>query len=428
MRNRFYGGVLVLSLIAVAAAGAQELDGLFDALELDGDLTWNGEVLDEPNSGDASNRTFLRGDGSWASVGLQDAAHAILTADSSTMSSTYATVLSASVTVGAASDAVRVDVTALLGWMGPAVYVVDSREPPSLVTELWQIERPENPALATNQGSFPSGLNAPAGITSHGGAVYVVDDTGDELWRCADPTSPSACVTQGSFPSGLGTPGGITSHAGAVYVVDDGSPDELWRCADPTSPSACVTQGSFPSGLTAPRGITSHGGAVYVVDSGGVDEMWRCLDPTSPGSCTLQGTFPSGLTAPQGITSHSGAVYVVDGTAAGMWRCADPTSPDECINQGSFPALLENPRGITSLGSGPCDIRLARGTTGVETITLTEGRILLDASFTDAPGVGTHTYAIQMKTANPNTLCTVYRGQGETPLPALFVQAFYGGA
>ena len=116
------------------------------------------------------------------------------------------------------------------------------------------------------------------------------------------------------------------------------------------------------------------------------------------------------------------------GTPDELWRCDDPTSPSACVNQGSFPSGLNTPRGITSIGDGPCDIRLARGSTSVEMFTLTEGRILLDASFTDAPGVGTHTYAIQMKTANPNTLCTVYRGQGETPLPALFVQAFYGGA
>ena len=52
---------------------------------------------------------------------------------------------------------------------------------------------------------------------------------------------------------------------------------------------------------------------------------------------------------------------------------------------------------------------------------------MLDAGFTDAPGAGTHTYALQMRTQNPNTLCTAYRGQGETPLPAMLVQAFYGG-
>ena len=72
-------------------------------------------------------------------------------------------------------------------------------------------------------------------------------------------------------------------------------------------------------------------------------------------------------------------------------------------------------------------IRLARGTTEIEGFTLTEGRVLLDASFVDAPPVGTHTYALQMRTQNPNTLCTAYRGQGSIPLPSLLVQSFYAG-
>ena len=445
MRHLFFAG---LTLMAVGL-GAQSLDGLFNALEVDGDsrldgkvavnstaadaldvaggievggdFTWNGAFLDKPNTGAASDRTFFRGDGTWAGVGLQDAAHAILTADASTMSSTYTTMMSATVTVGDASDAVRVDVTALLGLMVGALYVVDNSG-----DELWQMEGPENPALATNQGSFPSGLTSPQGITSYGGALYVVDINPGEMWRCADPTSPGTCVNQGSFPAGLAAARGITSHSGAVYVVDI-NPGELWRCADPTSPGTCVNQGSFPAGLADAQGITSYGGALYVVDIN-PGEMWRCADPTSPGTCVNQGSFPAGLAAARGITSYGGAVYVADNSGEELWRCADPTSPGTCVKQGNFPSGLTQPGGITSIGDGPCDIRLARGSTAVETITLTEGRILLDASFTDAPGAGTHTYALQMKTSDPDALCTVYRGQGETPLPALFVQAFYGGA
>ena len=37
---------------------------------------------------------------------------------------------------------------------------------------------------------------------------------------------------------------------------------------------------------------------------------------------------------------------------------------------------------------------------------------MFDATFTDAPGVGTHTYSLQMRTQDPNTLCTAYRGDG----------------
>ena len=352
---------------------------------------------------------------------LQDAAHAILTADSSTMSSTYQTILSGAVTVGESVDAVIVHVTAQLGWMGAALYVVDNSG-----DDIWQMAGPENPALAANQGSFPSGLTDPRGIASHGGAIYVADNGGDDMWRCADPTSPGSCTNQGSFPAGLTVPSGLTTHGGAIYVVDDNGND-IWRCADPTSPGSCTNKGSFPAGLTSPNGIASHGGAIYVVDDNS-DDMWRCADPTSPGSCTNQGSFPAGLTVPRGIASHGGAIYVVDDTSGDdMWRCADPTSPGSCTNQGSFPAGLTSPNGITSIGDGPCDIRLARGMTDVETITLTEGRILLDAAFVDAPGVGSHTYALQMRTQNPNTLCTAYRGQGETPLPSLLVESYFGG-
>ena len=64
----------------------------------------------------------------------------------------------------------------------------------------------------------------------------------------------------------------------------------------------------------------------------------------------------------------------------------------------------------------------------MEAFELDEGRIWLDASFVDAPPVGTHTYSLQMKTSDPNTLCTAYRGNGSVPLPALLVQSFFGGA
>ena len=166
--------------------------------------------------------------------GLQDAAYDLLTADMSTMSSTYQTILSASVTVGESVDAVTVHVTGQIGWMGSA--------------------------------------------------LYVVDDTDDELWRIDDPTAPGGAVLEGSFPSGLSGPRGITSHGGALYVADGNG--ELWRIGDPTNPGGATNAGSFPSGLTSPQGITSHGGALYVVNARslpGLDRLWRIDDPTAPG-------------------------------------------------------------------------------------------------------------------------------------------------
>ena len=72
-------------------------------------------------------------------------------------------------------------------------------------------------------------------------------------------------------------------------------------------------------------------------------------------------------------------------------------------------------------------IRVARGTTEIEGVELDAGRILFDATFTDAPGVGTHTYSLQMRTQDPNTLCTAYTGDGAVPLPSILVQSFYAG-
>ena len=272
---------------------AQELDPVFEALDLDGDLTWNDQVLEAPNTGDASSRTFLRGDGTWASVGLQDAAYAILTADVSTMSSTYTTMMSATVTVGDADDAVRVDVTAYwAGWSGRCMWWTT----PAMSCGRWRgltIRLLPLTRAASRQDWIPrKASRRTAGPSTWWIArTTVVPPDANNLWRCADPTSPGSCTLQGNFPSGLPAPRGITSHGGAVYVVDAGVVDELWRCADPTSPGTCVSQGNFPAGLAEPRGITSHGGAVYVVDVIPA-ELWRCTDPTSPGSCTQPGQLP----------------------------------------------------------------------------------------------------------------------------------------
>ena len=46
-------------------------------------------------------------------------------------------------------------------------------------------------------------------------------------------------------------------------------------------------------------------------------------------------------------------------------------------------------------------IRLARGGTEIEGLELDEGRILFDATFSDAPPVGTHTYSAANEDAGP---------------------------
>ena len=123
--RRFTGGILALALLAVMGAGAAQFDGLFDTLELDGDPDVERGGARRAQHGhreqpDVLPRRRIIGRAS----GLQDAAHAILTSDTSTMSSTYVTLLSGHGGRGEAGDAVRVDVTGQLGWMGAALYVL----------------------------------------------------------------------------------------------------------------------------------------------------------------------------------------------------------------------------------------------------------------------------------------------------------------
>ena len=388
---------LLLAALVPAPAGAQGGDAVFRSLRTE--IPIEREYL-EPQ-------------------GLQDAASDLLTADTSTTSSAYVTLMTASVTTGEVGDAVFAHVTGQFGLMNP-FYVVDDTG-----DELWRLDDPAAPGAAVLVGTFPSGLSSPLGITWHGGSLYVVDNTGEELWRIADPAAPGAAVLVGTFPSGLSTPTGITSDGGSLYVVDN-TGEELWRIADPAAPGAAVNEGTLPSAVSSPLGITWHGGSLYVVDDTG-NNLWRLDDPAQPGAAVNEGTLPSGLTAPLGITSDGGSLYVVDDTGDELWRLDDPAAPGAAVLVGTFPSGLSTPQGVAvDRGGSQCMIRLARGTTEVEVVTFTIGRILLDTTFTDAPPVGTHAYSLQMRTMQPGG-CTIYRGNGTVPIPSLFVQSFYAG-
>ena len=82
-----------------------------------------GITITAPAVGERTVRRFLEATGDWAGTGLADAAHDLLTADSSTMSSTYQTLLSATVDVDEQGDRVLIDVTGQLGWMGTGLFV-----------------------------------------------------------------------------------------------------------------------------------------------------------------------------------------------------------------------------------------------------------------------------------------------------------------
>ena len=358
--------------------------------------------------------------------GLQDAAYDLLSADMNIMSSSYQTIMSASVTVGEAGDAVSVHVQGQFGVI-LSLYLVNSGD-------LWRQSDPSVPGGAYLVGAFPSGLSHSTGITSHGGALYIVDDSGDELWLLSDPSTPSGAILQGAFPSGIFAPKGITSHGGALYIVNrtgSSSPAELWLLSDPSTPSGAILQGAFPSGLSDSTGITSHGGALYIVDNSG-NELWLLSDPSTPSGAILQGAFPSGLIHPEGITWYGGALYVLEGHTTTveefLWRLSDPSTPGGAILQGAFPSGLANPSGITlHEAMVPCMVRLARGGTEIEVVSFNEGRVLFDTTFSDAPGVGTHTYNLQVRTEQAGG-CTVYRGDGTVPMPSIFVQSYYAGS
>ena len=80
-------------------------------------------------------------------------------------------------------------------------------------------------------------------------------------------------------------------------------------------------------------------------------------------------------------------------------------------------------------GSGSCAFRVARGSTTIESWSLSDStRILLDATFVDAPPVGTYNYRLQMLAQGSSPSCMAYRGDGAVPMPSLLVQSFYGGS
>ena len=358
-------------------------------------------------------------------VGPQDAASDILTADMNVMSTTWVTVMSASVTTVETIDSVQVHVTGQFGLMNP-LYIVDASG-----DELWSIDDISNPSGAHLVGAFPSALDNPNGIASHGGALYIVDSSSPRrLWRLNDLSDPSSATNLGSFPSDLNNPSGIASHGGALYIVSRSSADRLWRLNDLSDPSSATNLGSFPSDLNNPSGIASHGGALYIVDLQNNDFLWRIDNPSNPGGAISVGSIGAMQSyTPTGITSYGGELYFLNGhinLPDSLVRIDNPGTRARYEVVGFFPLNFENPQGITSVGPmGPCMVRLARGNTSIQEVTFPD-KILFDAKFVDSPPVGTNTYSLQIQTVHPSG-CAALLGNGLVPMPSLFVQSYYGG-
>ena len=383
-----------------------------DLLEIDGNFTWNGVVYDAPGTGEAVRMNRVLQPGGWGNVGLADAAHDFLTADQSTMMSTPVTFMSASVTVEEQGDTVIVSVSGRWARMGVMLFVLDGLAPDSV----WTCTL----ALVCSEKDLPSGFGNGRGITASGGMLYVTDVVPpDSVWTC---TLALVC-SENDLPSGFGFASGITASGGMLYVTDTispVSPDSVWTC---TLALVC-SETDLPSGFGVATGITASGGMLYITDSISPDNsVWTC---TLALSCS-ENDLPSGFGFASGITASGGMLYVTDdANPDSVWTCTLALSCSETelpfsVGSRSF--------GIAASGDAPCEWRIARGTTELESIDLDESSpaMLLDGlTVIDRPAPGTYVYSAQMSTSTPETVCTAYQGGGVTPLPSLLVQVFYG--
>ena len=254
--------------------------------------------------------------------------------------------------------------------------------------ELWRLADLSDPSTATLVGEFPSSspsFGSASGMAVVGGVLYIVDSTGDRLWRLADLSDPSTATLVGAFPDGLDSPGGLAQVAGVLYIMDHTNPYSLWRLANLASPSGATKVSNVVSSLgQSSSGMVSSGGVIYV---------------RSYQSLGASGTY--------------------------LWRIDDPSIPFSAIRVGQLPYGVST-GGITFVDPmGDCMVRLARGTTEIAGVSFPD-RVLFDNTFVDSPPVGTHTYAVQVRTVQPDG-CTAYLGDGLVPIPSLFVQSYYGG-
>ena len=416
----------VLTAYLVVPAPAQFGDLVGDYLDLSGDLRWNGVEIDAVNTGAATDRRWLRGDGTWSAAGLADVGRTERGAALSTMSSAWQTVMGVTVDVPGAADRVLITVSGQqIAWMGLSVLVLDDTG-----DELCEIPDPTAPAVGVTCRELAAVITSPQGMTTRpAGGVYVVDTAGDELCEIPDPTAPAVGVTcRGQ--AAIEDPRGITTRpAGGVYVVG-GAGGELCEIPDPTAPAVGVTCRELAAEIGNPQGMTTRpAGGVYVVDAAG-GELCEIPDPTAPAVGVTCRELAAEIGNPGGMTTRpAGGVYVVD---AGDELCEipDPTAPAVgVVCRGMAPAGITTPQGVVSVGDSACQIRLARGATAIETTTLAIGRVLLDTTYIDMPGAGgLTTYALQVRTGIPSTLCIAMAADaaGTRPRPSMLVQAFYG--
>ena len=401
------------------SVGAQGGDAVYKSLGVIGALRVGGTA---------------RFEGPVYGVGPQDVASDLLTASMNVMSSTYTTVMSASVTTSEPGDSVLVHVTGQFRQMFSLYFTTDSGTSSTLIynKRLWRLDDLSDPSTATLVGSWPDGLSNPLTIASHGGVIYILNQVSPpELWRLADLSDPSTATLVGSFPSSspsFGVGRGMAVVGGVIYIVDQ-TGDRLWRLADLSDPSTATLVGSFPDGLDNPGPLAQVAGSLYIMDHTNPRSLWRLDNLASPSGATKVSGVPSSLGQyASGMVSSGGVIYVRSYQSSGryLWRIDDPSIPFSAIRVGPWPYGVSNTGGITFVDPmGDCMVRLARGTTEIAGVSFPD-RILFDTTVVDSPPVGTHTYAVQVRTVQPDG-CTAYLGDGLVPMPSLFVQSYYGG-
>ena len=202
--------------------------------------------------------------------------------------------------------------------------------PPGLTDHAVDAVFPYTPGNASLQGTLPSGLPSPAGMTWDGQQLVIQNIAGDEIWtlaRNANGTyTPGNASLQGTLPASLDAPQSL-AWDGQQLVIGLDTGDEIWTLArnadDSYTPLNASLQGD-PACQPAPphTGLAWDGQQLVIADSAG-DETWTLArnadDSYTPGNASLQGTLPASFDAPIGMTWDGQKLALIDVPNDKIW-------------------------------------------------------------------------------------------------------------